>query len=395
MMPYVRQHLKRWPDGLRLCPRRWLERDDTTPAIMGMARKLSLKQAGIDDRALMRVIDHPILSSVRILDVRHNWIREQGAQAIARSHALNNITHMLLGYNQLGDAGMHHLAHAPNGTLGSLSHLDASRNDLSDVCTAAFLHARFTRQMQAINLAHNWIGPSGAFTLSQCPWGRLRQVNLSHNQLGDRGTEYLFGPDAFCRKLHSLDLSHNNITAKGTRALAWITASNVLDTLVLANNRLGTQGLHFLAESSRLRRLRVLDVRRNQIPDDGMWAFESLQHLPSLRVLNLDENHLSAHGIKALKGAQGLANLSVLSLSNNGLGDEGVEALCQLPHFVHLKTLKLNANQLTPWSMAMLRDYPFKRLEHLSLKGNQLTEHDKQVLNTAPWLHKLKSLTLY
>lgn len=383
IMPYVHTHLKTWPDHLRICPRRWLDQEGGSHLI-GLARNVVLKQSGIDDRALRRWIDHPLLSGIKIMDLRHNWIRPQGAHALSRAATLTEMTHLLLGYNQIGDEGINHLAQAVG--FEALSHLDASRNDLSDVCTAAFLHASFTKQIQGLNLSHNWIGQSGAYTLSQCRWKSLRQVNLSHNQLGDDGTEYLFGAEAtFYRKLHSLDLSHNNITAKGARALAWIPAPNTLDTLILADNRLGTQGLHFLAESSRLKRLRVLDVRRNQIPDDGLWAFENLQHLPALRVLILDENHLSAAGFAALQNAQNLSNLQVLSLNHNALGDEGIEALCQIPHFRHIHTLRLDDNQLSRQAMASLRDYPFEQLRHLSLRSNLIGAEDLELLSQAKW----------
>lgn len=389
VLPYTLSQLKSWPHDLRVCPRRWLEDRTYTWALMSVARRVSLARAGLNDQALGRILSKPPFSSIRILDIRHNWVRPPGARHVATNNTLTNLTHLLLGYNQISDQGAQSILESRR--LGKLTHLDLTRNGLSDNALAYIPeHSDLIQGLQALNVSHNWIGAHGGAHVAHQHWKQLRFLNMHANALGDAGCARLFEtPDNFPQLKH-IDLGHNNLGPRSAQTLAWHMPAACLDTLILQDNRLGTRGLHHLVESTRMRHVRVLDVRRNQIPSDGLRAFEDLTHMHNLQGLFLDDNLLDARGIEAMHKAPSLDALHTLSLGHNALGDDAIEALCGLTCVAHMRVLNLEHNRLGSAGCLALARAPFQNLRRLNVRANALTEEDVRVLKCAPWFGRLK-----
>ena len=394
VLPYALQGLKRWPDALRVCPRRWLEDRAYTWVLVSLTRCVHLARAGMDDQGLRRVLSKPPISSVRVLDLRHNWVRALGAHHVSVSNTLTNVTHLFLGYNQIADEGAQSILES--GRLGALTHLDLMRNGLSANALAyAPEQSALLERLQALNMGHNWLGERGAELLGARTWAHLRHLNLHANALGDVGCARLFEhPERFAALEH-LDLGHNNLGPRSAQTLAWQLPHERIKTLSLQDNRLGTRGLHHLIESTRLKDLQVLDVRRNQLPSDGLRAFEDITHLRGLRGLYLDDNLLDARGVRALRNAPCLGGLHTLSLGRNALDDAAIEALCQLECVRHVHTLNLEGNRLGSDGCAALARAPFGQLRQLNVRANDLSAEDARVLRAAPWFCDLDGFKLH
>lgn len=391
ILPYTLMQLKSWPDALRVCPRRWLEDRAYTWALMSVVRRVNLARAGLDDQALGRVLSKPPLASVRTLDIRHNWVRAQGAHHVATNSALGNLTHVLLGYNQISDQGAQSILESRR--LLKLTHLDLTRNGLSDSALAHMPpECDMAQGLHAFNVSHNWLGVPGAAHVGRQRWPRLTWLNVRANALGDAGCARLFErPDHF-PALEHIDLGHNNLGPRSAKTLAWHMPQAGVDTLILQDNRLGKRGLYHLVESTRMRQVRVLDVRRNQIPSDGMSAFEDLTHMRNLEGVLLDDNLLDARAIQAMHNAPSLQRLRTLGLGRNALGDDAVEALCALPCVEHLRVLNLEHNRLGRDGCVALARAPFRHLHHLNVRANGLTPQDLHILKRAPWFEGLNVL---
>lgn len=392
MSSYTRDRLRAWPDALRVCPRRWVDRaiDGAPPAPLELVRALDLNNRGMRDEDLAPIVSLAALAPVKHLDLGSNWLEERAAAALARAAHLTNARTLILNQNQLGDAGCAHLGRA--AALRGLRALHLARNDLSADGLAPLLRSPTCAQLETLELSSNWLADLGE-ALSGADLPHLTGLLLDNVGLGDAGVRALTRVRS---RVSALVVSRNRLTPLSAQLIGWSDAMS-LTSLDLSENRVGDQGMRFLADSSMLSELRALDLTRNDVHGDGLAAFSDAPHLGALEHLSLAHNAITGRGL-ALGDDGGLPALRALDLSRNPLGDEGAAALARAltaRTAPPLHTLKLDACGLTGEGIRRLLSHPWAaHLEHLSLSHNGLGDEGALALARTPGLTRLRTLEL-
>ncbi|OCT79585.1 dynein regulatory complex subunit 5 [Xenopus laevis] len=128
-----------------------------------------------------------------------------------------------------------------------------------------------------------------------------------------------------------------------------------------------------------------LDMSHNQISDRGARAIAKLLNESRLQILNLSNNNVGPHGAKAI--AHALARNSILrnlNLRLNHIGNEGGQILCNaLLHNLTLEELHLGSNELSEPTASALSQVLSQNgsLKCLSLSCNRIgLDGGKQLL---------------
>ncbi|WNM59311.1 leucine-rich repeat domain-containing protein [Candidatus Nitrospira allomarina] len=254
------------------------------------------------------------LSALTTLQLGGNQIGKAGVKHLA---GLTNLTTLDLRNNEISDAGVKHLA-----GLTNLTTLDLRNNEISD---AGVKHLAGLTNLTTLNLRNNEISDAGVKHLAGLT--NLTRLDLRSNKIGEAGVKHLAG----LTNLTALELGDNQVGKAGVKYLAGLTN---LTTLELRNNQIGEAGVKYLAG---LTNLTMLQLRSNQIGEAGV---KHLAGLTNLTTLELGDNRIGDAGMKHLAG---LGNLTTLQLWNNQIGEAGVKYLAGL---TNLTTLELRSNQI-------------------------------------------------
>jgi uncharacterized protein (TIGR02996 family) len=154
---------------------------------------LDLGGNAVNKQAVRDLVTSRNLSGLRVLALDDNVIEAADLEAFAEAHTLPRLTHLNLGYNQIGDRGLRALASSP---LTDLVRLDL---EMCDLTAASFQHLARSRPLQ--ELLEN-----------------LRILNLNNNRLSNAGLKAL----AACRlpHLHTLMLEGNGLEPEADKVLA-------------------------------------------------------------------------------------------------------------------------------------------------------------------------------
>ena len=197
---------------------------------------------------------------------------------------------------------------------------------------------------------------------------QVKELNLSGNKLTDTGINLLFQRSpAIFSTLESLNLSSNNIGAKGLRTVMTTLASasssgvSCLTEIVLWHNPIGTDGFQVFEDAIRANTLTNLNMLHldgsltNDADINGSiiitFAETILAHCHKLQYISLSENNLSvpgAHAIGAVLSqlAQQISGFGI-TLNETMLGDEGIVAFLQsLQGVCPLSMLDLKSNNI-------------------------------------------------
>lgn len=198
------------------------------------------------------------------------------------------------------------------------------------------------------------IGDSGARVLADTLFlnnDTITNVDLSHNEITPEGAKALAG--SFTDKISVLDLSRNKIGAVGVHALTRSVLRNSMNitSLFLSFCKIGDAGAELLADAfAGGVTLTELDLGWNGIGDKGTMALVKavVAENSTLEVLSLGHNNIGAPG--AISLSEGLVenkSLLELKLRFNRIGCDGASALAKsLDYNDTLTTLDLTRNEI-------------------------------------------------
>jgi len=195
----------------------------------------------------------------------------------------------------------------------------------------------------------------------------VKTIKLDNQEISDEEFEALL--PTLPASLETLDLSSNQIGAKGAKLLANAIAKKAfpkLQALYLAGNKIGDEGLGALA--SYLNQLTVFDLKDNEIKNIT----------PLINAL--------------VEGKGGKLKEFALTYSNEDGDAKIAELLNALPEGV--ERLELSRSAMEQTSSGVLINKPFPHLKALNISGNRISVEDTKAILSTLGRHSTKLETL-
>lgn len=382
---YAQDHLRRWDEGLRVVPRRWLDRimsGEPCPQL-AVARVLQLSTTGreLGIRFAYAAPDLKELSAIRRIDLSANFIGPEAIQELARAAHLSELRALNLDQCSIGDQGLDALLSSPS--LGALEVLSLRHNLITNAGLDALVRAPLMDQLRALDLSNNPLSVSGLQSLAEISRpGVLEELTLADTPLGELGAEAL-GKAPLLGRLKRLSLAYCRADVRALRALFAASPWPYLESLALPHNHLTLSALAVLATASGAPRLASLDLSDNRL---DRARTPSLAHtlqegglLCQLSALDLSSGQLTAEHMELLARAP-LDGLRELDLSHNLIGPLGLDALLDAPWIDGLERLRLDHAQLSDEGAYQLAGVTWRRLRELAVRGNTISGDGLRVL---------------
>ncbi|KAJ9454821.1 hypothetical protein DIPPA_08947 [Diplonema papillatum] len=295
--------------------------------------------------------------------------------------SFHRLTSLNLSGNELGSGGAYIVGCAVKHNR-SLVALDISECDLGPVGVEAFmkqlLQANNLRKLEfrrngfaglkgkkQSKLSAKAIAAFAEFLKSEA--NHLRHLDVAYNNLGAEGGRTLLAAMTQNSKLHTLNLSMNQLcgtttgefAAEGVEALAQLIEAVAVRHLFLKWNFLQDQGAKLLAPSLEKSSVAVLDVSHNHLRQEGLAAIcgaahkvavlrvasskaanvpelcDLLQRSEQLLLLDVEDSLLGAAGVPLLEAAKQSSSLVSLRISRNKLGPDAAPQVGALLESLH------------------------------------------------------------
>jgi uncharacterized protein (TIGR02996 family) len=360
-------------------------------AVLDGLTTLDLRCNRLGDAALEALVASPRLGRLTHLLLAGNRLGPRTARALTRSPFLSRLRYLDLARNPLGPAGVEILAKASGWS--ALAHLDLGQTWLTTEGVHALLASPHLQQLRHLLLEDNEIGDRTVLHEVSWPAG-LQRLDLAGNPLGERGLADLVAA-APPEQLRCLSLGFCGLSA---RSLEVLTRSGWLDHLTeldLSGNYLGMAGLRALTRSANRACLGSLGLANCDLDDEGPAVLAASWNPGQLACLHLADNQIGPAGVRALACAGGLEGLTSLDLSGNPVGDEAVVALVESPGLPRLSMLDLTDCDLTNAGVIALAHTPgLARIRRLALASPDIGPAGIQALLDSPYTTSLRVLVL-
>jgi hypothetical protein len=265
---YAQEHLRRWPDSLRLVLDPWWATllAGLPHPTLPLARSVVVDRPEWGPRHATALLNAPSLRLTHIL-WRSRAFGDRSATLLAQAPALASLRHLALPFCDLTRESPSTLAASPY--LARLESLDLTGNLLDEGNLEPLLASSHLSALTDLNLS--MLRPHGRFTptlLGRACALPLRSLALRYNRLQDSD---LWGLARSTRlhDLERLDLSHNNLEDNAVITLLENPSFGALREVRLAGNLVGLQA------RAALRRLGF-----SQRDDDPAWRRPSLTRHP-------------------------------------------------------------------------------------------------------------------
>ena len=301
------------------------------------------------------------------------------------------------------------------GTLLADGRLDLCKQHLGvQGCDALVARLEHNQRIHALLLGTNGIGDQGANAVAQLiRAGHLSTVYLGCNLITGAGVNDLCEAIESTRQVQALWLKRNPIGPEGaTRIAKMLEVNTSLKTLDIVNTGISETGFHAIMHSliEHNCSLEYLYLSGNGIDElEAPRLAELLQRNPSLKGLFLSVNHLADAGVQTLlEGLERNTTLKFLSLASNNITDRGASQLFEVaanhPNLLALdlgyspstKVLQACSNRITDASLPALQSLlEAGNLLDLDLHHNQFSANGKtQIVNSLERNHHLQRLKL-
>ena len=275
-------------------------------------------------------------STLTVLTLRYNNIRDQGATGLAEVLRVNStLTVLNLEFNGIGDQDATGLAEALK-VNSTLTVLNLRYNDIHDQGATGLAEAlKVNSTLTVLNLEGNGIGGQGAIGLAEALKvnSTLTVLNLRNNNIRNQGSTGLAEALKVNSTLTELNLRYNSILDQGATGLAEaLKVNSTLIVLNLAYNSIGDQDATGLGEALKVNStLTELNLEANYIGNQGATGLgEALKVNSSLTELNLEANYIGNQGATGLGEALKVnSSLTELNLTCNYIGDQGATGLAE------------------------------------------------------------------
>jgi len=313
-------------------------------------KELYLEAAGLDATCMGILVQAPFFPQLKKLDLYNNYssgergIRDEGV--IAFSEGLKNtdcsLEELSFGNCSLTDKSAQALAEVDG--LSGLTQLDLSTNDIGADGFQAIASSPSFSSLKRLDLQSTRPSEDSLkVLLSSSTLTQLETLNLYDSHVQDAHLLGLEDMEQHLPKLHSLDVS---------------------------NNQISTKGLIALSQAPQLSTIRDLDLGNNAIDDEGLKALLSSPHLESLTSLRLNWASITNEGLQALTQSPKLSQLTILSITGCNIDNEGIKMLATSPHMANIEHLFATSTNLNDGCIEDLLNASFAgSLQYLSISN--------------------------
>jgi hypothetical protein len=266
--------------------------DVTAGLATGAARlaTLELREGGLTDADLVRMVDGRSWTRLRVLDVSGNRLTPAGLSAVVASRRWPKLERLVVTGNPTPTAAL------PAAAL-------AARNRVGVRLTCGELQAARFRQPDGRWHLSVWGRSPAAGLLSGLPAspaiGDLASLTVSGVRLAPDDLAPLADPTF--ANLEVLQLLGTKLGNAGVAALVGHLTGGRLEELNLSSNGIGAAGAKALAGWPGLASVKVLDLRGNPITLGGAEALADSPYRGKLRSVNLGNLKASADRLAALR----------------------------------------------------------------------------------------------
>jgi Ran GTPase-activating protein (RanGAP) involved in mRNA processing and transport len=223
------------------------------------------------------------------LDLSRNALGTAGVIALANEPRAHALRRLVLDTCELESLALSALIESP--IWSTLRILDVSRNPLGIAGVRTLVDAPAPAQLHTLELVDCELDEQSHTALAKIPWlGQLMSLDLSGNTLG-QGAAMLraIAPD----RLRHLAMASTGMVRADAATLARFWPHLVV--LVLTNNPLGAAALERFAVMREAQRLQMLDLSDCALDDDGLEMI-GVARAPQLRSLKLAGNTITDRG---------------------------------------------------------------------------------------------------
>ncbi len=238
-------------------------------------KKLILRDAKI--LGLKSLANSPNLPNLQSLDLYNNYIDSDSLRVLASSPNYQKLLSLNLGCNEFDDEDIKILAASKN--FLKLQRLDLSFNKIGVEGSKAFGASDNYPNLLDLNLSGNRLGSQGAKAIAESKMlSKLQKLKLYKNNIGNEGISSIAN-SVNLLNLQVLDLRDN---AMGVEGIKDLTSKNwpKLHSLELSHNNIGNEGFNIIAETNNLPMLQKLNLKKCEINSQALRILETLKTIP-------------------------------------------------------------------------------------------------------------------
>ncbi|WP_285709935.1 ribonuclease inhibitor [Microtetraspora sp. NBRC 16547] len=271
------------------------------------------------------------------LDLCKQALGPMGARLVAEALPSAGPTrHLLLGTDELGDAGAGTAADAATASSASTLYLGCNGIGGAGACLIADRLVASPGVVRGLWLKRNPVGPDGGLIIGEVVGTGLTTIDLVQTRLDAGGLAALVDHIVAAGGIGRLFVSGNPLGPSGAEELARLIAADGVEELYASAAGLGDRGAEFLTGALRGGRLRRLSLASNGIGPVAAAALIAaavaagaemvdLGRVRAAGVLGAQDNHVGDDGAAAV--AQALAasthRPAHLNLRHTGIGSRG------------------------------------------------------------------------
>ena len=308
--------------------------------------ELNLANNNLQTTGAIKLFKTLTFNALKIISISGNWIEVNAADNIAISLSdSNKLQEIDLSCNDLQIVGINKILASIN--ISNLTNLNISNNKIKSVRN--FIRNIFVRAVNLVALNFSYNGMCLA-EVNQC-CSSLVQLNMCNSGITDEAAPALGLVLSSNSKLQEVDISYNNLKAKGIRKTFKKLDNLNLTKLNISNNAIDENAADMLGKFlSQNKRLKELDVSYNQLHEFGTKALckriANLSKLTKLKVGGNDFTHLAANDVA--KVLLHNINLEEIDISDNTLLAVGaVSIFSGMNNIFTLRNVNISHNWIT------------------------------------------------